>query len=100
MLQSNTATFGAIQEPPYIIRKDSFTSMNAMPDLEENLAKWDLSLYVQLFRDEGFDTWNTLMDITESDLDALGVKLGHRRVCAQFIFVVGNYHSTYLGMMV
>jgi len=28
---------------------------------------------------EGFDTWETLLDITESDLGHLNVKLGHRR---------------------
>jgi hypothetical protein len=28
---------------------------------------------------KGFDTWETILDITESDFDALGVKLGHRR---------------------
>ncbi|GAB7345397.1 hypothetical protein MBLNU457_3738t1 [Dothideomycetes sp. NU457] len=38
-----------------------------------------LAQYAQVFADEGFDTWSTLMDIVESDLEALGVKLGHRR---------------------
>ncbi|KAL1304592.1 hypothetical protein AAFC00_003561 [Neodothiora populina] len=38
-----------------------------------------LTQYLQVFIDEGFDSWETLCDITESDLDTLHVKLGHRR---------------------
>ena len=32
------------------------------------LERLGLSQYTQAFLDEGFDTWETLMDITESDL--------------------------------
>jgi hypothetical protein len=62
-----------------------------------------ISQYLEAFLDQGFDSWDTILDITESDLcvaptitpppaklaglivvfirrDALGVKLGHRRV--------------------
>ncbi|KAM0802838.1 high mobility group box domain-containing protein, partial [Usnea florida] len=39
-----------------------------------------LSQYVETFREEGFESWDIVLDITESDLEALGVKLGHRRV--------------------
>ncbi|KAH8890869.1 hypothetical protein GQ53DRAFT_782156 [Thozetella sp. PMI_491] len=38
-----------------------------------------IAQYLDVFVDQGFDTWETILDITESDLDALGVKLGHRR---------------------
>ncbi|SPO00808.1 uncharacterized protein DNG_03556 [Cephalotrichum gorgonifer] len=38
-----------------------------------------LSQYLEVFLDQGFDTWDTVLDITETDLEALGVKLGHRR---------------------
>lgn len=38
-----------------------------------------LTQYLDAFVDQGFDTWDTILDIQESDLDALGVKLGHRR---------------------
>ncbi|AEO53511.1 hypothetical protein MYCTH_2294934 [Thermothelomyces thermophilus ATCC 42464] len=38
-----------------------------------------ISQYLDAFLEQGFDTWETILDITESDLDALGVKLGHRR---------------------
>ena len=69
-----------------------------------------LAQYLDAFIAQGFDTWETILDVTESDLyvgfglrriaqdvwnsmdvfadqvfsagsDALGVKLGHRRVC-------------------
>ncbi|KAK4186475.1 hypothetical protein QBC35DRAFT_453272 [Podospora australis] len=42
-------------------------------------AELGLGQYLEAFLDQGFDTWETILDITESDLDTLGVKLGHRR---------------------
>ncbi|KAI5199744.1 hypothetical protein E4T39_06107 [Aureobasidium subglaciale] len=50
-----------------------------MTTLKDFLERLDLSHYHDALVEEGFDTWETLMDITESDLEALGVKLGHRR---------------------
>lgn len=47
--------------------------------LEEIFRELGISQYLDAFLDQGFDTWETILDITESDLDALGVKLGHRR---------------------
>ncbi|KAJ9142107.1 High mobility group protein B3 [Pleurostoma richardsiae] len=49
------------------------------PSLEEVFGELGISQYLGAFLDQGFDTWETILDITESDLDALGVKLGHRR---------------------
>ncbi|MCJ1294732.1 hypothetical protein MMC34_006290 [Xylographa carneopallida] len=43
------------------------------------LVRLGLSQYTTRFIDEGFETWETVLDITESDLDLLNVKLGHRR---------------------
>jgi hypothetical protein len=68
-----------------------------MSDLKDRLARLGLSQYHQIFAAEGFDTWETVLDITESDLyvgrsrpcllslltlsrSHLNVKLGHRRV--------------------
>ncbi|KAL2054701.1 hypothetical protein ABVK25_005005 [Lepraria finkii] len=51
-----------------------------MTDLREPLSRLGLAQYIEKFKEEGFETWETLLDITESDLDALGVKLGHRRL--------------------
>ncbi|KAI4757875.1 hypothetical protein E4T52_10027 [Aureobasidium sp. EXF-3400] len=50
-----------------------------MTTLKSLLERLDLARYHDAFVEEGFDTWETLMDITESDLETLGVKLGHRR---------------------
>lgn len=38
-----------------------------------------MSQYLDVLVVEGFDTWETVLDITESDLNSLNVKLGHRR---------------------
>jgi hypothetical protein len=50
-----------------------------MTELGDIFAELGISQYLQEFLDQGFDTWDTILDITESDFDALGVKLGHRR---------------------
>lgn len=44
------------------------TSIVPMTDLNDMLERLGLSQYLQAFLNEGFDTWDTLMDITESDL--------------------------------
>ncbi|WKT43162.1 Sterile alpha motif domain [Fusarium oxysporum f. sp. vasinfectum] len=49
------------------------------PDLESIFAELGLSQYLGAFVEQGFDEWDIILDIQESDLDALGVKLGHRR---------------------
>ncbi|OAP54979.1 hypothetical protein AYL99_10679 [Fonsecaea erecta] len=50
-----------------------------MTDLAPHLERLGLEQYLDAFIGEGFDTWETLTDIQESDFDALNVKLGHRR---------------------
>ncbi|KAH8792742.1 hypothetical protein BGZ57DRAFT_750575 [Hyaloscypha finlandica] len=50
-----------------------------MTELADIFAELDISHYLHDFLEQGFDTWETILDITESDFDALGVKLGHRR---------------------
>src|SRR5438067_11790924 len=76
-----------------------------MSDVVEPLERLGLSQYLEAFLAEGFDTWDTVLDITESDLcvpspspvqgkrrliiitrSSLNVKLGHRRVCNHFTF--------------
>jgi len=39
-----------------------------MSDLGHRLARLGLSQYLEAFVAEGFDTWDTVLDITESDL--------------------------------
>ncbi|KAK5272166.1 hypothetical protein LTR96_001796 [Exophiala xenobiotica] len=50
-----------------------------MTELAPHLERLGLEQYLDIFLSEGFDTWDTLTDIQESDFDALNVKLGHRR---------------------
>jgi hypothetical protein len=42
-------------------------------------AELDISHYLHDSLEQGFDTWESFFGMTESDFDALGVKLGHRR---------------------
>ncbi|KAF8464586.1 hypothetical protein BDZ91DRAFT_776726 [Kalaharituber pfeilii] len=51
-----------------------------MTELEEILARLGLSQYLGRLIEEGFERWETVLDITEQDLAALGFKLGHRRI--------------------
>ena len=37
-------------------------------ELKERLARLGLAQYSEVFATEGFDTWETVLDITESDL--------------------------------
>lgn len=46
-----------------------------MSDLRERLARLGLSQYHEVFTAEGFDTWETVLDITESDLCAMAPPL-------------------------
>jgi len=39
-----------------------------MNDLSDRLERLGLSQYLEVFLSEGYDTWETLCDITESDL--------------------------------
>lgn len=50
-----------------------------MIELEDIFAEVGITQYLEAFIEHGFDTWDSIQDITESDLDVLGVKLGHRR---------------------
>lgn len=42
-----------------------------MTELGPTLARLGLGQYLQSLINEGFDTWETLLDITESDLYAI-----------------------------
>jgi hypothetical protein len=48
-------------------------------DLEQSLGELGLEQYLTRFLQAGFNTWETLADISEDDLAALNVRLGHRR---------------------
>lgn len=50
-----------------------------MADLELTLSWLDMSQYLERFLQAGFDSWETVLEITEEDLEVLNVDLGHRR---------------------
>ncbi|KAJ6784303.1 hypothetical protein PWT90_04252 [Aphanocladium album] len=55
-------------------------NLDGMPrELDSVFSELGLAQYLDAFVDQGFDSWDTILDVQESDLDALGVKLGHRR---------------------
>ncbi|KAF2655406.1 hypothetical protein K491DRAFT_426841 [Lophiostoma macrostomum CBS 122681] len=51
-----------------------------VPELSEVLGRLRLTQYLNVLIDNGFHTWETVLDITEYDLTALNFKLGHRRI--------------------
>jgi hypothetical protein len=55
------------------------TADNDNADLEQSLGELGLEQYLTRFLQAGFNTWETLADISEDDLAALNVRLGHRR---------------------
>ena len=50
-----------------------------MADLELTLLWLEMPQYFDRFLRAGFDSWGTVLEITEEDLESLGVELGHRR---------------------
>jgi len=45
----------------------------------EKLASIGLNQYYDLLTSEGFGTWESVLDVTEDDMERLGFKRGHRR---------------------
>ncbi|CCX34102.1 Similar to Non-histone chromosomal protein 6A; acc. no. P11632 [Pyronema omphalodes CBS 100304] len=62
-----------------------------MTDLEEVLDRLGLLQYLGRLNDEGFDKWETVLDITEQDLATLNFKLGHRRILQREIASARGY---------
>jgi len=48
-------------------------------DLYDILSDIDLEQYTETFKNAGFDDWDSLSMITEPELAALDIPLGHRR---------------------
>ena len=48
--------------------------------MEAKLESLGLAQYTTILYKNGFEDWETVLDITEEDLDSLGFKRGHRRV--------------------
>ncbi|TVY58947.1 hypothetical protein LCER1_G001526 [Lachnellula cervina] len=48
-------------------------------EIAEMLEDLDLKQYRSSFLQAGLDNWEALCKITDSELDVLGIRLGHRR---------------------
>lgn len=69
-----------------------------MAELETILSSIGLGHYYCIFVEAGFDTWDTVLGITEDDLASLAVQRGHRRRLQQEIaYSLNNYQSEALG---
>ncbi|KFY92894.1 hypothetical protein V500_03990, partial [Pseudogymnoascus sp. VKM F-4518 (FW-2643)] len=68
-------------------------SQVAMTELAEAFNDFGLTQYLHSFLEQGFDTWDTILDITEPDFDVLGVKLGHRRKLQKIAATRGVNHG-------
>jgi len=62
-----------------------------MVTLEDRLDSLGLGRYFTVLCENGFDDWDTVLDITEDDLRELGFKLGHRRTLQREI---ANYRGS------
>ena len=67
------------------------SSSPTSPDLTEVLGRLGLAEYSQVLSDNGFHSWEAVVDITEDDMTALNFKLGHRRLLQREI-------ATYRGV--
>lgn len=60
--------------------------------LSEVLQRLGLIDYLDVLVDNGFHTWETVLDITEDDFIALNFKLGHRRSLQREIATYRGIH--------
>lgn len=56
-----------------------------MADLKSILSSFGMGQYHDVLVEAGFDSWETIVDITEDDLESLKVQRGHRRRLQQEI---------------
>ncbi|KAH9875665.1 hypothetical protein IAQ61_003129 [Plenodomus lingam] len=70
------------------------SSSPAMPELTDVLDRLGLSEYHHVLVENGFHSWETVVDITEEDLTALNFKLGHRRALQREIATFRGIPST------
>ncbi|KAL8732877.1 MAG: hypothetical protein Q9166_002478 [cf. Caloplaca sp. 2 TL-2023] len=56
-----------------------------MADLKSLLSSFGMLMYHDRLVEAGFDSWETILDITENDLEILNVQRGHRRRLQQEI---------------
>ena len=65
-----------------------------MPQLPNVLERLGLTSYQDALVENGFHSWETVLDITEEDMTALNFKLGHRRALQREIATFRGLPST------
>ncbi|KIW02589.1 uncharacterized protein PV09_06039 [Verruconis gallopava] len=63
-------------------------------ELQEKLDSLGLGQYSTILYENGFEDWNTVLDITEDDLDSLGFKRGHRRILQKEIAIARGLNAS------
>ncbi|OCL04756.1 hypothetical protein AOQ84DRAFT_415456 [Glonium stellatum] len=66
-----------------------------MPELGGVLDRLGLRQYLEVLKENGFNTWEAVLDITEDDFQQLGFKLGHRRALQREIATFRGIPSSY-----
>jgi hypothetical protein len=72
----------------------SLTNEVTMMELQAKLERVGLAQYATILYENGFEDWDTVLDITEEDLDSLGFKRGHRRVLQKEIANARDLNSS------
>lgn len=69
-LTSSSGPQGLDNSDSHLISLDLLdqTQIHCMTDLADIFEELGLSQYLDTFCEHGFDTWDTILDITESDL--------------------------------
>ena len=81
-LSGLTASQLPVAGPPFFQERlphHLIDAQNTRKDIRRALFDLGMSEYIDTFLQHGFDTWEAVQGITESDFDILGVKLGYRR---------------------
>jgi hypothetical protein len=62
-----------------MVMGDASSPLEIIMDMEVVFSWLGLSQYLERLIQAGFDSWDMVMEITEEDLEALNIELGHRR---------------------
>jgi hypothetical protein len=89
---SRTSDRGKISKESGVYGRNETQSqrLESCDELSVNLSRCGLLQYLDILLQNGFDNWDTVLDIQERDLEAMEFKLGHRRRLQRQIL---NYSS-------
>jgi hypothetical protein len=78
---------------PTIEKPDAFDPprITSCAKITDVLAECDLSSYIDVFLNEGFDDLETILDIRERDLEILNISIEHRRRLQRRLATILNW---------